>query len=870
MACIYTLQGDNNETLVFDSKEALIKHVRTTNYLEDRGRKPSDSTGSLKAVLRQFVLGQLNYTPTALFNHQIEMLDKFVKLEEESKYFYKLGPIISLTKGLGKSYDSIDTVQRNLEDLGVGSSQLAKDIPFDVRYLITGNPIYRKTEDQYYHKITANNVRIMNEVDALSRTMFMERTPAYLNVVTKVTANLRENVANSQEKTKKIKDDFSAFAQLAAYKKWIGITKRISKTLRNSLIYDSNAPSIVDIVKKATELAPDNAFLKYILPVSTIVKTGKKLVTNINNKDLINTIEGRTRGKIEPDQIASLMDSFTELYLDPKTTEAAQALFDYLIVKDGLMYKNNSFIKMVPTLMFEQVSQATDMATRTMAANTIEEYNRLIKEFDKLPISDPISGEAIRYFSSEELQRFSQLFKTKDVIGVRNTLYSKVFGLDYGNLYNEFEKIYMTDVAYQRNIDIMKTVISTKRGRVTPDGISITADKGKSIINVTMFSPAFNATEKNTPQRSAAFHKTMEELAEAGFGVVKRNEDKSDLLFKKYIRVPREGKNQGYILARLSSVTRDKLKYTGADMTVEGEYIPSGTSAVYETTDPVGTSNTSGVVNLGPRPSKADLAAAIQAKLKQGAKATITTQIKAAVEVAKKSVTSSGIIFQQDIGGYKERTIKNASADATIAIAVDFNSAGEKLTKNSVIAQKKKYIPVDGKNLQVTENRVNIIVDQLNSVPNSLYGISLNIAGNGIYTMKGIYTQQQIDDFTYNLLNAVLKSPRLSVKITSIRTGGQTGFDESGAKAGIRLGIPTTVLAPKGWLFRDINGRDIANEQQFKARFMDLSGPVAPSTPTPLTVSPEDSIFGNMEVFDPSELGFTSYSDEDINNLPCD
>jgi len=43
-----------------------------------------------------------------------------------------------------------------------------------------------------------------------------------------------------------------------------------------------------------------------------------------------------------------------------------------------------------------------------------------------------------------------------------------------------------------------------------------------------------------------------------------------------------------------------------------------------------------------------------------------------------------GIIFEEEQStGYRERTIKNASADATIAIAVDFESAGEKLTKSA-------------------------------------------------------------------------------------------------------------------------------------------------------------------------------------------
>jgi hypothetical protein len=71
------------------------------------------------------------------------------------------------------------------------------------------------------------------------------------------------------------------------------------------------------------------------------------------------------------------------------------------------------------------------------------------------------------------------------------------------------------------------------------------------------------------------------------------------------------------------------------------------------------------------------------------------------------------------------------------------------------------------------------------------------------------------------LIQEVNNHPNLKNKITSIRTGGQTGIDEAGAKAGLRLGIPTTVLAPKGWTFRDINSKDISNEKQFKDRFLD-------------------------------------------------
>ncbi len=165
--------------------------------------------------------------------------------------------------------------------------------------------------------------------------------------------------------------------------------------------------------------------------------------------------------------------------------------------------------------------------------------------------------------------------------------------------------------------------------------------------------------------------------------------------------------------------------------------------------------------------------------------------------------------------GYAQRTKANASADATIAIAVNFQSAGERLTKRSVLEQGKQYIPVNANTLKVTDALVKEVVDKLNKVN----ATTLNIAGNGIFTMKGKHTQDQVDAFTYDLLLNVLGSPNLNVPIDSIRTGGQTGFDEAGTKAAMRLGVPNLVLAPKGWKFRNESGTDVSSESRFKGRF---------------------------------------------------
>jgi alkylated DNA repair dioxygenase AlkB len=219
------------------------------------------------------------------------------------------------------------------------------------------------------------------------------------------------------------------------------------------------------------------------------------------------------------------------------------------------------------------------------------------------------------------------------------------------------------------------------------------------------------------------------------------------------------------------------------------------------------------------------LYANMEAKGYNYSEVTIDGQVIGTWSKTTQPVTSDQIDFQEEpTSGYKNRTIKNASADATIALAYDFNSAGEKLTKSSVLNQNKKYISLNIPKKTETSDiskadirtQIKIVVDQLNSVN----ATTLNIAGNGIYTMRNAgWNQEEVDLITYRLLKGVVESPNLKNKIVSIRSGGQTGFDEAGAKAGIKLGLPTIVLAPKGWTFRNESGTDISNEQAFKARF---------------------------------------------------
>lgn len=163
--------------------------------------------------------------------------------------------------------------------------------------------------------------------------------------------------------------------------------------------------------------------------------------------------------------------------------------------------------------------------------------------------------------------------------------------------------------------------------------------------------------------------------------------------------------------------------------------------------------------------------------------------------------------------GYPARTIENAyNSDLTIAIAKDFTTFGEKLTEKLVKQAKQVYFPF---NYAYASNLDKYESARLSATIITLRPKVINIAGNGIYTIK--QPQVEIDEIVYQFLAKVFIGAKVAPQL--IRSGGQTGIDEAGLKAAIKLGIPALCLAPKGWVFREHVGRDIADEQLFKARF---------------------------------------------------
>lgn len=147
--------------------------------------------------------------------------------------------------------------------------------------------------------------------------------------------------------------------------------------------------------------------------------------------------------------------------------------------------------------------------------------------------------------------------------------------------------------------------------------------------------------------------------------------------------------------------------------------------------------------------------------------------------------------------GYPERTRLNASeADLTVAFAMDFTTAGERLTKKSA---SDRYLSINMRDDPVVASRA------LYAMVRQSGARKLNIAGNGIYTLVPMgWTQECVNQYVYTVLSKVHEH----LPFTHIRSGGQTGVDVAGIVAAKALGIDSLALLPMGYVQRDEQGVD--------------------------------------------------------------
>ena len=299
------------------------------------------------------------------------------KMDVQSNMLSNISKIQKLSQGLPRTWEDVEDMNTALKNLGIKldgdryvpmtsdeyqkyAEENSMSIPLDVKDILL--------KDQ---EIIATNLKVLAQVQYLSKKVFIEKTPLFARLKEVTYGNMKEMSALEKEDfDQRLKQDLISFLSIKAYRHWLTSNDMPGTimSLDNAMIYPEakkNKPAdykdIIDILTDLREkLTGENE--NYL--VTRFLMTVKA----DENKEGINTAEANTWARLSDAQQDKLVSSFISLYVNAyedaegneiNTHDAAIALFNYLLVKDGAQYRSGSFIRFIPTFMFQDIMDRT-------------------------------------------------------------------------------------------------------------------------------------------------------------------------------------------------------------------------------------------------------------------------------------------------------------------------------------------------------------------------------------------------------------------------------------------------------------------------------------------------------------------------------
>lgn len=395
---------------IFDKNSNISKQDQYESWINSMSN--GLSTDSMKNDIKDIQPNNdslINIEPQTLVN-QLQVYDSFQDFKKQSGFTTSVSNLLALNKGLESNFVDNKKFDRSVKDSELGHilafsnktdyREALKDyesyglikkvgdkyiqgknyppiyserVPFDVRLAIINDPN------------TLQNILIQKEVtNNISKKFFLSQTDLFKNVTEAVT-KYDDPDASKYLRSMMMAKSYQKYLSENRIDKFKDLVKSYN-TIGNSLKSDPN-----NIAKQLLSLKANDAFSKNpLVRILTIEDNPKSKFVSINFP---------TRIKTDSDYYVSLVNGYEELFRNSDTKEFAINLFNYAYFKDGLEFKNNSFINAIGSWMFKDVSEGLDKVNEELATKStnlqsiFRDEVSTIKDYFKLYTSDINTSE---------------------------------------------------------------------------------------------------------------------------------------------------------------------------------------------------------------------------------------------------------------------------------------------------------------------------------------------------------------------------------------------------------------------------------------------------------------------------------------------
>jgi hypothetical protein len=321
----------------------------------------------------------------------LKALQAYENLEPITRAFATVGNIIKITKGTGSTFEEEDSIMQNLETLKVGVTKDSSGwhiVPTDKPYAIFPG-IINIFKD---HALTAANLKSLADKRSLTGKVAISQTKVFKDAIRGVISNLKQKMVRKEAKLGYAKKSLLSFMAIKAYAKIVEGTKHDISNLTD-LIYTVNSDDTtlrdeyVQLSEKFPELVGQSIAL-HSLGFNPRTTNGFTGIT-------YNSTKGNTGFE------SRLKSDFENLYNHLQTRPFVIKLFNYLIAKDGLQFKNESFINIMPAQMFTNYSKASESVKKLLntPSATNEDYMKVFGK-SKAEITDEFQEMFVRDYNN--------------------------------------------------------------------------------------------------------------------------------------------------------------------------------------------------------------------------------------------------------------------------------------------------------------------------------------------------------------------------------------------------------------------------------------------------------------------------------------
>jgi hypothetical protein len=289
-----------------------------------------------------------------------KLFDFFINAKDDAKIFSSINSLMQLNKGFKPSISENNKVNEITKSLGLGldDAEFKKlKLPFDVRSIFNTN------------NYVSSNIKAYNQVhNDAANAFFISRSNMFTTIFNVTKNNLKSAKVNSEELMGKIDKNILSYITFNAYKNYVINSNNdklkgdyLPSTNLNNIIGDDNIVNRVSNLK-ANKKYKDNMFLYYL----EIDKATPK------NSLVFNQMSSNTRSKMHPVIMEQILNDFNTLYIGKNTRQDAIDIFNYLLVKDGLQFKNRSISRYIASHMFRTISDSLTGARELMKSDNID------------------------------------------------------------------------------------------------------------------------------------------------------------------------------------------------------------------------------------------------------------------------------------------------------------------------------------------------------------------------------------------------------------------------------------------------------------------------------------------------------------------